>query len=99
MNSATGLTPQSAIQKLKCWRHLSFHERGVLVTSAMQNRQSRFCANLEQSILKSLRLADSYERILITVDDSESGQHLGGRQVGGYVPLRRQPIFRAEPYH
>jgi hypothetical protein len=65
----------------------------------MQNRQSRFCANLEQSILKSLRLAHSYERILITVDDSESGQHLGGKQVGGYVPLRRQPIFRAEPNH
>jgi hypothetical protein len=57
-----------------------FHERGVLVTCPMQDLQSRLCANLEQSILKPMRLADTYERFLITSDDSESGQHLGGRR-------------------
>jgi UDP:flavonoid glycosyltransferase YjiC (YdhE family) len=40
------------------------------VASPGQNRQRRFCAGLEQGILKPLRLAHGYESIRVTVLES-----------------------------
>ena len=63
------LTSRSAIQKLKCWRHLSLCECGSSRSAPWRIVRVEFAANLELNILKSLRLADSYERILLTVQN------------------------------